>query len=376
MADPYKRLRIDPEAPVPLASQLSNQLMWFVASGQIQPEEQLPPIRLLAQQLGINMHTVSAAYKLLEKNGVARTRQGRGTTVLRYDRAHLAGAIPDLPSFSIGVLIPSYNAFYRPFLEAIEASAEDEPLMFLVCNTRDDPQLVARWIDQLLSKHVDGILVASKGLPQDISLAERWGQGRGLPPVVFVDIPDSPEPRLLFDHFQGGRLAAEHLLGHEFDQPLVLTPPLEWSNVAELFEGFTQTYQQAGHPIEAGQLLQVADFEMASGSAAIERLLKDGERPQAIFAAGDHLAVGALRSLDRHGVQVPQEIALIGYGGSEPSELVRPPMTSVRLDTATLGREAMSMLRARMDGEATETEERLSVDLLVRRSCGCSIHHD
>lgn len=371
MSSPYGQLRIDQSASIPIASQLANQLIWLVASGQIGSDEQLPPLRDLAGQLGINLHTVRAAYRQLEENGMATVRQGRGTTVLEFDRKRLARNRLDVPSFTVGVLIPSYSPFYSPFLDSLESSAEEDPLMFLVCNTHDSRARVGRWLDQLLSRNVDGILIASQGLPDDLSPQGDWEGESMFPPLVFIDIPDAPEPRLLFDHDRGGELIARHMLEHRFERPAVITPPLEWSNVEETFRGFERTWTEAGHDLDKAQVVQVDDFTSESGWLATRRLLASQDPPDAIFTAGDLLAVGAQQALSERGMQAPRDLGLLGYGDMELSGLVQPPLTTVKLDTAEMGRLAMRMLRTRMAGDAARSEVRIPVNLTVRRSCGC-----
>lgn len=371
MRHPYDRLSIDLDAPTPIAGQLASQITWLVASGQIEPDEQLPSIRALAEQLGINMHTVRAAYRQLEASGMAQVRQGRGTRVIAFDRARMARAAPSFPTFTVGVLIPSYSSFYTPFLNAVEASADEEPLMFLVCNTQDNQARVARWLDQLVAKKVDGILIASRGLPERLSIPEQWGFEDGLPPVVFVDIPDSPEPRVLFDHISGGRMVAEHMLEHGFERPVVLAPPLEWSNVFEVYRGFEKAYLAAGNSLAPSQVVQVPDFTTESGRVGAEQLLAAGEPPQAIFAAGDHLALGVQQALRAHDLRAPDDLSLIGYDGIELSRLVEPPLTTVDLDVANMGKVGMRTLRQRMAGLEVPAEVRLPVRLIVGGSCGC-----
>lgn len=243
--------------------------------------------------------------------------------------------------------------------------------MFLVCNTQDNQARVARWLDQLVAKKVDGILIASRGLPERLSIPEQWGFEDGLPPVVFVDIPDSPEPRVLFDHISGGRMVAEHMLEHGFERPVVLAPPLEWSNVFEVYRGFEKAYLAAGNSLAPSQVVQVPDFTTESGRVGAEQLLAAGEPPQAIFAAGDHLALGVQQALRAHDLRAPDDLSLIGYDGIELSRLVEPPLTTVDLDVANMGKVGMRTLRQRMAGLEVPAEVRLPVRLIVGGSCGC-----
>jgi LacI family transcriptional regulator len=100
-------------------------------------------------------------------------------------------------------------------------------------------------------------------------------------------------------------LTSEPLLEHGHDRPAVITPPVEWSNVAEVCDGFAQTYAELGLELDPRLVHQVNDFESESGLLGVDRLLGSRALPTAIFAAGDGLAIGALQSLRRKMLTVP-----------------------------------------------------------------------
>lgn len=152
-------LRVDPHASIPIAAQLTQQLGWLIASCKIKPGDKLPAVRDLAGNLSINFHTVRAAYQQLTTDGLIQTRRGRRAVVLHYDRARLAASSPDLPTFTIGVLIPNYSPYYAPFLEGLEAGMQEDPWLLFICETHYYSHHVERYMDQLVAKNVDGIIV-------------------------------------------------------------------------------------------------------------------------------------------------------------------------------------------------------------------------
>src|SRR5512136_2954826 len=99
-------MAVDAEAPLPLATQLRQQLAWLIASGQVQAGDRLPPVREVAEHLGINRNTVRAAYQQLEADGLLTLRQGRGSLVLPYDMQRSRRQAASVPTFTVGVLIP------------------------------------------------------------------------------------------------------------------------------------------------------------------------------------------------------------------------------------------------------------------------------
>lgn len=359
-------LRIDSGAQIPIAAQLADQIAWLIASGRIEPDDQLPPIRHLATALGVNMHTVRAVYQQLEADGLVASRRGVGTTVLRYDRAVRATHTPDVPTFTIGVLIPGHNPFYNPFLNAIEDAARDAPLMTFIGNTHNDAREVARYLDQMVSKNVDGIIIASFGPPDYLAY------GDALPPVVYADIPGAPAPCVVFDADAGGYLAGSHLLEHGHTRIGLITPPVEWANVAEVYAGFLRALDERGLALPPELVAVTPGYTPEAGHVAAEQLLDQPDLPTAIFAAGVSLAVGAIQAVKGRGMRVPEDVALQSYDDTDVAALVEPPISSVHLPAGELGRQAMSMLQTLMAGGEVQPDRLiLPTHLVVRRSCGC-----
>ena len=183
----HQYLRVDPDASLPIATQISQQIAWLIASEQIKEGDKLPPVRELADSLEINFHTVRAAYLQLEADGLVATRRGARTTVLAYDRQRLAANVPDLPTFTIGVLIPNYGSYYGPFLQGLRDAVQDTPWLLFICDTDAYSRHVARYMDQLVAKNVDGVIVTHFEQPYVSELKAILSPSNVLPPIVYAD---------------------------------------------------------------------------------------------------------------------------------------------------------------------------------------------
>ncbi|MEJ2413486.1 MAG: GntR family transcriptional regulator, partial [Anaerolineales bacterium] len=100
-------LQLDHDSGVPLITQLTEQLTWLIASGELLEGDTLPPMRQLALELGVHMHTVRLAYQRLEGEGLVSVRPRLGTRVLAYDPVSVADRGADSPSYLLGVILPS-----------------------------------------------------------------------------------------------------------------------------------------------------------------------------------------------------------------------------------------------------------------------------
>jgi len=362
--DILRFVAVDAEAPLPLATQLRQQLAWLIASGQVKAGERLPPVRQVAEHLGIDRNTVRAAYTRLEADGLLTLRQGRGSVVRPYDVQRSRRQLASLPSFTIGVLVPGLNPFYTPFLRGIEETARNVPYLPLVCYTHDDLDLARSYLDQLLAKSVDGLIV----LPD---LPETEGDPVDLPPVVHVDKPCLGHG-ILLDSEQAGYLATRHLIEHGHKRIGLITGLLEWPNVRECYAGYERALRSVGLAVDAECVAEVTEFSIEAGHQATQRLLELPNPPAAIFGAADVLAIGSMIAIKERGRRVPEDIAVVGYNNIDLAALVEPPLTTVAAPSYDMGVAAMTMLLQLMAGKPVKQRRvKLPTKLIVRRSCGC-----
>lgn len=361
-------IRVDPKAPMSLAGQISRQLAWLIASGELQRDVRLPPVRRLAEELGVNLHTVRAAYQQLETDGLVAIRQGRRATVLPYDRTKVASTSPDLPSFTIGAIIPAFAPFYAPLLDGIESASADNHALMFICNAHESPEAVLTYLDRLIARHVDGIIITFPGLQPGTPLPP---PGRR-PSIVFVDCPNAPGPGVEFDLEGSTHQATSHLIEHGHQRVGYLTPPIELANLAPKYTGYERALQAAGLTVDPQLVASVPDFTIEAGYEGAGRLIDRPDRPTGIVAANDMLALGAMHAIAERGLRIPDDVALVGNDDIDMAAIVRPALTTVELPTRRAGIEAASMLQLLISGQAPDPSRIvLDTSLVKRETCGC-----
>lgn len=371
--DLLNKVSVNPHLDTTLAQQISQQLTWFIASGQIQPGELLPPVRQLARQLGINLHTVRSAYQKLEADGLVKTRQGLGTRVLPYDPLHMAQIASAARSHTVGVIIPSLtNPFYHAFLQGVEAVANQSQTILFMCVTHDDPGDSRRYYAQLAAKNVDGILLASQDDSLFITPKVQSGEpGRHPLPLVTVDWPASSGYSVCIDLDNAGYQATRHLLEHGHRRVGLITFALDLPNVHPVNLGYQRALQEAGIASDPRWIAAVQGFDTTAGAEGARRLLALEQPPTAIFAISDLLAIGAICFIQQAGLQIPQEMAVAGFNDIPLAALITPPLTTVAAPAWQMGQEAMKMLQNLIAGKRPERKKIiLPTSLVVRQSCG------
>ncbi len=171
------------------------------------------------------------------------------------------------------------------------------------------------------------------------------------------------------DNHLGGRLATEHLLGLGRGNIAFLGEVTDrFPEFKRRFEGHQDALRDAGHdPSKAVQF--DAQGPETSGFEATERLLESGEPFDAIFAASDLIAIGAIRCLNKAGLRVPEDVSVVGFDDIHAARYLSPALSTVRQDTSAAADLLVEKLLGMIEGTSS-SDELLPPSLIVRGSCG------
>ncbi|MFD6529751.1 LacI family DNA-binding transcriptional regulator [Streptomyces sp. NPDC060184] len=238
--------------------------------------------------------------------------------------------------------------FADPFFAEVVvgvSTALDETDLELILVLANSPRGRSRLRQMVRSRRADGImLMALRGDDPLGRLAEDAGM-----PVVFGGLPLTGEPRWYVDadNRGGARLAADHLVRTGRTRPVMITGQVDSLVSVTREQGFTEGLTLAGVP-----LLGVSSgaFLVEGGAEAMERLLDAHPRLDAVFAASDGMAIGALQVLRRRGRRVPEDVSVIGFDDLAGARHTNPPLTTVRQPVRALGHEMARMLVNAIDG--------------------------
>lgn len=363
---PLDDFTVEPSAQIGLAAQIRDHIALLVADRVLKPGDRLPPLREFADRLGINLNTLRAAYTQLEAQGLLETRHGIGTTIAEVEPEQLAAVTWRGRSNSIGVLVAALEPYYLPLLRAVEDAVSERGTLVAIHDGRDSPTHAAHTLRQLVSRGVDGLIAVSLGgLPSTTRAATDR-----LPPIVYVDQPDRRGHSLVFDTEEAGQAATRHLLAEGRERIALLALPHYATNVMGLQTGYTHTLetQPADQP---AWLVPVEGFTADHARAAVAALLDASERPDAIITASATHALVVLAEARARGIDVPHDLAVIGYGDTEQAQLSQPPLTMIELPTREAGTLAAQRLQALIMGRQARPLRRvLPTQLVVRGSCG------
>jgi len=263
---------------------------------------------------------------------------------------------------------PEDRLFGEPFFAGIVrgiSSAMNESSRQLVLALAQTLEQTARLDRYLTAQHVDGVLLVS--LHGEDPLPSRL-RGRGLPTVLGGrPLGDSDGCFVDIDNVGGGILAMEHLLQRGRTCIATIAGPQDMAAGRDRLAGYRQALAAGRSTPE--ELVAIGDFSEESGAVAMRRLLEQRPDLDAVFAANDSMAAGALRILREAGRKVPDDVALVGFDDSALARHTAPQLTTVHQPTEQMGREMARLLIQQITGEGTAAEQQiLPARLVVRAS--------
>jgi LacI family transcriptional regulator, galactose operon repressor len=323
----------------------------------------------VARRAGVSTATVSRVLA-----GVGRARpetMGRVRAAARelgYRPSGIARSLKLKTTRTLGLIVTDIeNPYFPELVRAIEDAARGDGYAVLLCNADDDPEREAGYLDLLVERRVDGIVIAASSLG---ARQREWLSEPPVPVVLVNTIADGVAlPSIASDNRAGGRMAVEHLvgLGHRRIGHLTAFPR---SDAPERLAGAQDAMVAAGLP-PAAMMVVAGDPGVAGGERAMRTLLESAADVTAVFAYNDLMAIGAMRACRATHRRVPDDVSVVGFDDVDLAAYVDPPLTTLAQSTAEMGRWAFERLARQLaePGESGPREMiRLPVRLEVRQS--------
>ncbi|MGA4838570.1 LacI family DNA-binding transcriptional regulator [Streptomyces sp. G45] len=316
--------------------------------------------RVVNGESGVREALAAKVRRAVDELGYVPNRAARSLVTRRHDAVAVVIAEPETRVFA--------DPFFALQLRGIsrELTARDVQLVLMLTEGRADHERVGRYLS---GGHVDGALVFSLHLADPLPgiihaagvptvFGGRPGWAGGVDSARYVDC----------DNRDGARQAVRHLVGLGRTRVAHITGALDQTSAVDRLDGFRDVLPSADL-----RLVAEGDFTPAGGERAMRRLLEQCPDLDAVFAANDLSAAGALRVLRAAGRRVPDDVAVVGFDDMLPvAEQADPPLTTVRQDIEKMGRlMAELLLRGQGEHEEGEPPEAVSVVLpthLVRRA--------
>ena len=282
-------------------------------------------------------------------------------------------------SQSIGVMLFDVtDPFCTPILRGIENALYPLGYLPIFADAHNQHERFERYLEMLLERHVDGLIVVANWLFVDIHVLADLNKAEVPTVTIGWEIPGNRVSFAMVDNEAGGRLAVEHLyqLGHR--RIAIIRGPKRLIDSAPRRRGIQKFAQSAKLEIDPALVLQLPDVFDANASfehgyRLTEELLQKKKKFTALLAFDDLTALGAIRALAKAGVSVPEQCSVIGFDDVAISGLSAPALTTVRQPLETMGSAAVSVVMEAIKAshenrEWTAVAQKLHPELVIRDS--------
>ncbi len=323
----------------------------------------------IAKAAQVSVSTVSRALSNSDHpiNLDTRERILRIAQEMGYKPNLLARGLRKDKSYSIGVIVDNIDSIFAPtIIRGIQDALKVAGYTCVIVNSDWDIELEHGSAHELISRSVDGLIFVDTWLHSDDPGLEDLKV-----PCVFINRVFSRGNCICPDDRYGARLATEHLIKLGHTQIAFINGPQGWVASENRLSGYCDTLESHGIPFEPHLVLN-GDWDAPSGYQCAMQLLQLDERPTAIFAANDIMALGAIYASREAGLQVPDDVAIVGYDDQDIGRLANPTLTTVCMPSHEMGQRAVQSLLEQLDqaGPRTTGLSYVPGALIVRESCG------
>jgi LacI family transcriptional regulator len=326
-------------------------------------------IRDVAREARVSVASVSRALNgHTSVTAPTRERIAEIAKRLRYVPHSAARSLITRRTQTIGALLPDlYGEFFSELIRGIDLAARARGLHLLVSSSHGNAVEAAAAL-RAMQGRVDGMLILSPHVDEAFL---RANLPESLPAVLLNSSVKSDQYSVLnVDNYAGACAMVKHLLDAGHSSVAFIAGPADNFDAQQRDKGYRAA--MAKYAPKATVNVIAGDFSEESGYRAGSKLLAQKPRPQAVFAANDMMAVGCLYAFNEAEVSVPDNIALAGFDDIPIARYVAPPLTTVRVRIADLGRSALERLAAIIakPDPALVTSQTFGYEIVMRRTCG------
>jgi LacI family transcriptional regulator len=326
-----------------------------------------PTIKQVAAVAGVSTQTVSRVIN--NRPDVAdntRKRVKQVITEMGYQPSALARSLIRNRSYTIGVVTAGLK-YIGPsrILNGITCTAEEAGYSLILEElpryTVDDLKPV---FNKLLSRHVDGIIWAAPEIGNNRDWVENAESNISVP-IVYLTMETRDDISIIsVDNCEGAKLAVSHLLDNGYKHIGHIAGPMDWWESKKRIKGWKERLMTAGYREEDCHWVE-GNWSSSSGAEAARKLLAQYPDMDAVFSANDQMALGALCEIHKMGLNVPEDVAIVGFDNIPESEFFWPPLTTIQHDQNEAGRLAVQEIIRLIEAVHNHISPESRVNILI-----------
>lgn len=332
-------------------------------------------IKDIAKALGLSTSTVSRALRdSYEISPETKKLVLEYAEKNNYHPNPIALSLKERRSRSIGVIVCEIaNSFFSQAINGIESIAYDNGYNVIIAQSRESFDREMINLQYLTSRSIDGLIISVSTETKDFSFLKELHE-RGMPIVFFDRIVDEIEThKVTTDSYKGAYDATAHLIKTGHRQIAAINNASFLSITKERLRGYRTALANHDIPVNEDMIkyCQHSGMILAEVEEAVSQLMNNTIKPDAILATSDKLTTGCLRVLKAKGIDVPNEMGLVGFSNTDLTELLDPPLTVIKQPAFEMGQLATTLLIQLIESKrpVLEIETRmLATELIIRGS--------
>jgi LacI family transcriptional regulator, repressor for deo operon, udp, cdd, tsx, nupC, and nupG len=308
--------------------------------------------RVLNNSPSVNQKTRESVQAVIEKLNYRPNLLGRN---LRRSETRM-----------ILVLLPSIsNPFYSKIVRGIEDVAHKNSYNIMLCNTNSDPKKERVYIDLLQNRLADGMILMASSLNKN-ELSEI---GTKFPAVQCCEYKEGAKiSHISIDNVSAAYKVVKHLISLGHKRIGIVSNKNSYVSSTQREEGYKKALKDNNIEVDCG-LIKYGDYSFRSGMMAGKDFLEMKDKPTAIFAISDMMAIGVIKELKNNGIKVPEDIAVAGFDNISMASMYDPALTTISQHQYDLGGTSMELLLKQIRGEMKEPQDIiLEYELIIRES--------
>ena len=331
--------------------------------------KQQATIKDIARKLRISVSTVSRALRNLPdvNPGTKKSVQDLAKQ-LNYEPNYIAQSLINRKTRIIGVIVPVIaSPVFSRILTGMNDAAQQHSYQLMICQSNENAELEASLIRQLASFKIDGLLISVSGQTKCEESFEILV--RKEVPIVFFDrvLPNIDASKVIVNEFQSAFTAVEHLIKGGHRRIAHLSGPPHLSISIDRLNGYLAALKNHNIPVNEKLIITCQNFE-DDALPGIRKLFSRKPYPDGIFTINDSSAVTVIKYLNKKGIPIPEDVAVIGFNNDPICEVIEPSLTTIMLPCHEIGRIAVDLLIKRIDDHSIPTETVILHSTLIKRN--------
>ncbi len=337
-------------------------------------QNKVPTIKEIAKIANVSAMTVSRA---LNNNPQVREKTRKKILTiakqLGYRPNRIARSLVSKRSHLISLIVADIrNQYFSELARGIEDKARENGYNVIFCSTDNDSETLKTYVRLMMEVGVDGFILAAVRLKEPIveELADQHF------PVVLVnrELKEKKANSVVIDNHAGAYLVVEHLINCGYEKIGIITGAFNLSTGVERFEGYRKALLDHGITFHEDYVSQ-GPFTKEHGCMAATKMLSRKNRPEAIFAASDNIALGVMDAAGKLGLRIPEDLALVGFDDTEFSSNAKINLTTVSQKKYEMGALGVQILLDLINSQEHGSVNKivLEPELIIRKSCGCHL---